>query len=89
MKKSFKKAQGLSMETIIIAALGLIVLVILVLIFTGNMGRLIPGLVSLNDCSAKGKEAKCVPSPENCKDGQAFKTGCPNEEYCCIPKSQT
>ena len=33
-----KKAQGLSLNTIVIAAVALIVLVVLVLIFTGNIG---------------------------------------------------
>ena len=39
-----KKGQGLSLTTIIIAAVGLIVLVVLVAIFTGQLGRFLTGV---------------------------------------------
>lgn len=39
-----KKAQGLSLNTVIIAAIVLIVLVILVMVFTGRMGFFTRGL---------------------------------------------
>jgi len=39
-----KKAQGISLETIIVAAIVLIVLVVLVMVFTGQMGWFNKGL---------------------------------------------
>ena len=54
-----KRAQGLSLTTIVIAALALIVLVVIVLIFTGRMGGFAQGLDSVtsceNSCKAVGK----------------------------------
>lgn len=44
-----KKAQGISLNVIIIAALALIVLVVLVAIFTGRMGITIRGIESCAD----------------------------------------
>ena len=36
---NYKKAQGLPMNTIVIAAIVLVVMVVLILIFTGNIGN--------------------------------------------------
>ena len=46
-----KKAQGISMNVIIIAAIALLVLVILSVIFMGRMGVFSPGV---SDCENKG-----------------------------------
>ena len=46
-----RKAQGLSMNTIIVAALGLIVLIVLVLIFSGRAGWFSK---STSSCAAQG-----------------------------------
>ena len=48
------KGQGLSMNTIILAALGLIVLVVLVAVFTGETGKVRLGLGEATD------SAKCA-----------------------------
>jgi hypothetical protein len=55
-----KKAQGLSVNVIIVAALALIVLVILGVVFMGRMG-LFGGQVS--DCEANGGQCRseCLP----------------------------
>ena len=45
-----KKAQGLSLNTIIIAAIALIVLVVLVMVFTGRMGGFTRGLGKATTC---------------------------------------
>ena len=45
-----KKAQGLSMTTIVIAALALLVLVVLVLIFTGRLNLWGQGMDETNAC---------------------------------------
>ena len=44
-----KKAQGISINTIIIAAIALIVLVVLVAVFTGRLGGFISGVESCPD----------------------------------------
>ena len=49
-----KKAQGLSLNTIIIAAIVLIVLVVLIMVFTGRMGWFTRGIVNATN------EMRCV-----------------------------
>jgi hypothetical protein len=46
-----KKAQGMSMTTIVIAAIALLVLVVLIMIFTGRIGGFTKGLDS---CTGQG-----------------------------------
>ena len=59
-----KKAQGLSLNTIIIAIIVLIVLVVLVMIFTGYFGKIFtPGVSS---CASSG--GSCVLASADCKD---------------------
>ena len=64
------KAQGLSLNTIIIAALVLIVLVVLVIIFSGRMGRFGKTLTE-----AEETEDICIYKGGVCKED------CPAEEY--------
>ena len=69
---SYKKAQGLSLNTIIIAIIVLVVLVVLVMIFTGYFGRVFTPSVS--SCSTQG--GTCVKEKTNCVgafDGQEGK----------------
>ena len=53
-----KKAQGLSINVIIIVAISLIVLVVLIAVFTGRMGSFVKGVdttsTCINACSALG-----------------------------------
>ncbi len=56
--KLMKKSQGLSLNTIIIAAIVLIVLIVLWAIFTGRMGGFVQGLQQAeSDCDALCKAA--------------------------------
>ena len=77
-----KKAQGLSLNTIIIAALVIMVLVILILVFTGRMGNFSS---SSESCQAKGGRCDI-----DCDDGEMEGIGvlggdCPSEDQiCCI-----
>ena len=50
-----KKAQGLSMTTIIVAALAVIVLIVLIAIFTGRIGNFGEDI----DTSVEGFRGKC------------------------------
>ncbi|MDP7141173.1 MAG: hypothetical protein QF506_02320 [Candidatus Woesearchaeota archaeon] len=56
-----KKAQGISMTTIVIAAIALVVLIVLIMIFTGRIGGFTKGLDS---CIVQG--GFC--SEYSCKD---------------------
>ena len=47
-----KKAQGLSINVIIIVAIALIVLVVLIAIFTGRLGGFVGGLEDTANCEA-------------------------------------
>ena len=58
-----KKGQGLSLNTIIIASIVLIVLVVLIMIFTGQMGNFIRGLFNESGgktCEELGGVARCT-----------------------------
>jgi uncharacterized membrane protein YqiK len=68
-----KKAQGISINTIIIAAIALIVMVLLILIFTGNIRNF---RTSAGACVNNG--GTCVGEAELGDDG--LPTGC-NDEY--------
>ena len=91
-----KKAQGLSMNVIIIAALGLIVLVIMVLIFTGQIGVFSKSV----SCEARGGECLEDIGGNKCPDHLPIKIytqNCPlldkggaqvankKQGQCCIP----
>ncbi len=80
-----RKAQGLSLTTIIIAILVIIVMVVLIMIFTGRMnlfGKAIDAcegdcVVLSRDCP----EGTSMPIPMDCnKDREGI-------EYCCKPVS--
>lgn len=49
-----KRGQGLSITTIIVAAIALIVLVVLVAIFTGRLGGFNRGLTDVSTCESLG-----------------------------------
>lgn len=46
-----KKSQGLSINAIILVAIGLIVLVVLIAVFTGRMGNFVRGVDTTATCS--------------------------------------
>jgi len=79
-----KKAQGMPMNVIIIAALALIVLVILAVVFMNKMG----GFVKETDtCVNNG--GSCVDKSDGCGAYQREKTGdinyqCPKGKICCV-----
>jgi hypothetical protein len=84
-----KKAQGMSMNVIIIAALALLVLVILAIIFIGRMGKTTQGVDSCqgscvsseSECTAKGSYYKVDYS------GKCYQLGTSTvdtSKVCCI-----
>lgn len=76
-----KKAQGISMEVIVIAVIALIVLAVLSYIFISRAGGFGS---SASDCEAKAENAECQ---EECDEGEAPVPGlCDKEgEICCVP----
>jgi len=82
--KMNKRGQGISLHTIVIAAIALIVLIILVFIFTGRINIFGEGL---EDCASKaGGVRKCA---EDCSEtyGKGYVpipgTDC-DPEMCCV-----
>jgi len=78
---SSKKGQGLSLNVIIIAALGLLILVILTVL-----------VIKSAEGPSKANECDSVPgaycSDSGCESGEAtdrFKKGCESGDVCCIP----
>ena len=75
-----KKAQGISLNVIIIAAIALLVLVILSVIFMGRMGTF---GTQTNDCENKG--GSCLETCEGDYPTPYTAWTCPEEgQTCCI-----
>jgi len=78
-----KKAQGISINVIIIAAIALLILVILSVLVLRSGGKLTAG----TGCQAV--DGICVSSFDTCPDGLTtdITRGCPTEDQpkCCIP----
>ncbi len=77
-----KKAQGISLNVIIIAAIALIVLIVLVVIFTGHAGKFNTGL---KDCH--NKNGLCI-SKQACYNlGGVPTLSCDSKKkdcFCCL-----
>ena len=81
-----KKAQGLSMQTIVIAALALLVLVILALVFTGRMGNFATGVKETTTCkqacTAAGYSDGTGTDNDNTTELPGYKTQTGSQCYC-------
>jgi len=85
-----KKAQGISLNVIVIAAIALLVLVILTFVFTGGMADF---MKKSKDCS-KDKLAECQ-SGDECDDGWLphpsrvcyDESKVDEDQICCLPES--
>ncbi len=90
-----KKGQSISINTIIIAAIGLAVLVVLFAIFTGRLGKFTLGVEATDTC-----EQKCISlnmdtginlqsDTKTCSQGQYIAGSYSDGKYgcCCTPKS--
>ena len=85
-----KKAQGMTLNVVVVAAIVLLVLVVLVLIFTGKIGNFVG---ESEKCVTKGgtciaKDTGCnranLEAPLNAKCYKADGTTVNTEEVCCI-----
>ena len=95
-----RKAQGMSINVIIIAALGLLVLVVLAIIFTGRVGTVVR---ESDKCAVKyGTVGRCVAATTDCVgtydkitlgacdlsgDGKFNFNNVDNDGYCCVTAS--
>ncbi|MBL7054773.1 hypothetical protein ISS05_03365 [Candidatus Woesearchaeota archaeon] len=81
-----KKAQGMSVNVIIIAAIALIVLVVLVAVFTGRFGLFAAGVKSTGDptkaCGSAENGGKLL---DTCPAGQRVivASDIPPGQFCC------
>jgi len=76
------KAQGLSMNVIIIAAIALLVLVVLAVLLFGSTSD----IQETNACTGSLYNGQCVPSATSCPTGYILNpagTGCNQGSKCC------
>ncbi|MBS3132709.1 hypothetical protein J4470_01090 [Candidatus Woesearchaeota archaeon] len=85
-----KKAQGLALNTMAVAAIVLIVIVITIAIFSGVVGnKVVPFFEERSECEKQTNSEGCVAAGE-CKGGsEIYGLGCEEKEdapgpYCCI-----
>jgi len=91
----YKKGQSISINTIIIAAIGLAVLIVLFYIFTARSGLFIKGIEDTDTCSQKcaslDMNAGTAPSEDSktCFDGQYISGSYKDGKFgcCCIQKT--
>jgi len=84
-----KKAQGISINAIIVAAIALIVLVVLVAIFTGRMGTWGRGITEATENECGGLNYPKGVCRATCLDKEdiAFGAKCTQvtTDVCCVP----
>ncbi len=89
-----KKAQGMSMDTIIVAAIALIVLIVIVMIFTGKIGKAreetekASAGFGADVCKVPGTTRECASSDAECsqRGGSVFTpptSGWKDCRVCC------
>ena len=80
-----RKAQGLSMTTIVVAALALLVLVVLALVFTGRMGNFSTGVKEVGTCEQACIAAGYADAEGTCiaADTSNHMPGFGENECCC------
>ncbi len=78
-----KKAQSLSLNTIVIAAIVLIVLLIIIGILAGTSGKVIPFFGKQTDCTGRG--GQCTKEAESC-DAKLYgmKDCLKDKPVCCV-----
>lgn len=94
-KRKLKSAEGLSLQTIAVAAIILVVIIIVIAVFKGGIGKIVPTLEKVNEC----KDTADVPPYDGCKQAgecdkagyvEIYGLGCPEKDsakpYCCQKK---
>ena len=78
-----RKAQGLSMTTIVVAALALLVLVVLALVFTGRMGNFASGVKEVGTCDQACVAAGYTASGGTCQEDGSNQMAGYDVDCCC------
>jgi len=86
------KAQGLSLNVIIVAAIALIVLIVLWAVFTGRMGRTVSELDECRSCAAASDcQAEALEGHESCINEVSSTGGriwySSGRSVCCLLKN--
>ena len=89
-----RKGQSISINTIIVAAIALAVLVVLFAIFTGRMGGFTKGVQETDTCAQKCSSLDMNPGThptsdiKSCTTGQYIAGSYKDGQYgcCCVPK---
>ncbi|MBI2137444.1 hypothetical protein HYU12_02910 [Candidatus Woesearchaeota archaeon] len=85
-----KKAEGLTLSTIAIAAIVLVVVAVTIAIFTGAAEDFMPFFKQQKECSARGGDCTTLQACNDAEGTALLGIGCPGtldkaeEEYCCI-----
>lgn len=87
--KRLVKAQGLALNTIVIAALVLVVLLIALAILGRTSGKTIPFLSKQTECAARGGECAAETGVGECTGTKVYGLDCkePAKPVCCIKAS--
>lgn len=81
MNMRIKKAQGLSLQTIILAVLAIIVLIVLIVIFVSKSSLFTD---NIDNCKDKLKDAECVSDITDCGPLRYGTFGCKEGAFCCV-----
>ncbi len=85
------KAQGLSLNTVVIAAIVLIVLLLLIGMTTGYFGKWGVKFKTISETSCKGQGGEAVAKTSSCpwptKDAGGFYDDVKEDQKCCVPRS--
>lgn len=89
-----RKGQGLSITTIVVAAIALLILVVVVAVFTGQFGGFAAGIqecsskggicVADTTCSASSPNTVKLPGRSDCSQNIFENDGEDTPEICCI-----
>lgn len=81
-----KKAQGLSLNTVVIAAIVLVVLLIAIAILTGTSNKVLPFFSKQTECTARGG---ICGEEKSCGDVKIYGLDCKEPKpVCCVKQQQ-
>lgn len=86
-----KKAEGLSLQTIAVAAIVLLVIIIVFAVFSGGINKILPSINKANECTEFPPDYGCKKAGECTKGVEVYGLGCDENEknkaegkvYCC------
>lgn len=95
-----KRGEGLSLQTVTIAAIALIVLIIVIAVFRGGIDKVLPTLNKANECKDNPADLDdgCMEAGKCTAGTEVYGLGCdkkdldqnknPKTPYCCVVKRQ-